>query len=84
MLKSQEHLLGFQKESFKNEYYPSLSLSGNYSYQGIGNSVPVFKGESKGVNWFNASAVSLNLKIPIFNGGATKSRIRQAEISLRN
>jgi outer membrane protein len=83
LLESQERLLGFQKESYKNEYYPSLSLSGNYSYQGMGNSVPLFKGESNGVNWFNASAVSLNLKIPIFNGGAPKSRIRQAEISIK-
>jgi outer membrane protein TolC len=83
LLESQERLLGYQKESYKNEYYPSLSLSGNYSYQGIGNSVPLFKGQSSGVNWFNASAVSVNLRIPIFNGGATKSRIRQAEVSIK-
>jgi len=83
LLESQERLLGYQKESFKNEYYPSLSLSGNYSYQGIGNSVPLFKGQNQGANWFNASAVSVNLRVPIFNGGATKSRIRQAEISIK-
>lgn len=83
VLESQETLLGYQKESFKNEYYPSLSLSSNYSYQGIGNSVPLFKGQSRGVNWFDAASVSLNLRIPIFNGGATKARIRQADISLQ-
>lgn len=83
LLKKQENLLQYQKEAYKAEYYPSLSLSGNYSYQGMGNSMPLFKGQSKGINWFDASAVSLNLRIPIFNGFATRSRIRQADISLK-
>jgi len=83
VLESQENLLGYQKESYKNEYYPSLSLSSNYSYQGIGNKVPLFKGQSQGVNWVDAASVSLNLRIPIFNGGATKARIKQADISLK-
>lgn len=83
LLRQQEDLLNFQKESIKAEYYPSLSLASNYSYQGIGNSVPLFKGKSSGVNWFDAASVSLNLRIPIFNGGATKSRIKQTEISIK-
>lgn len=83
LLRQQEDLLNFQMESIKAEYYPSLSLSGNYSYQGIGNSMPIGKGQAKGVNWFDVSSVSLNLRIPIFNGGATKSRIKQTEISIK-
>lgn len=83
LLKKQESLLEYQKEAYKSEYYPSLSLSGNYSYQGIGNKMPVFKGQQQGVNWFDASSVSLNLRIPIFNGFATRSRVRQADISLK-
>lgn len=83
LLRQQEDLLNFQKESIKAEYYPSLSLSSNYSYQGLGNTVPLFKGQSSGVNWVDAASVSLNLRIPIFNGGATKSRIRQTEISIK-
>ncbi len=83
LLRKQEDLLNFQKESIKAEYYPSLSLSSNYSYQGIGNKVPLFKGQEKGVNWFDAASVSLNLRIPIFNGGATKSRLKQTEVSIK-
>lgn len=82
LLERQEDLLQYQKEAYKSEYYPSLSLSGNYSYQGIGNKVPVFKGQKQGVNWFDAATVSLNLRIPIFNGFATRSRIRQADVSI--
>ena len=83
LLRKQNELLNFQKLAYKSEYYPSLSLGGNYSYQGLGNKMPVFKGKSQGVNWFDVSSVSLNLKIPIFNGFATRSRVRQADISIR-
>ncbi|RYZ16321.1 MAG: TolC family protein, partial [Chitinophagaceae bacterium] len=54
-----------------------------YSYQGTGNTFPVFKGQSAGANWFGAASVSLNLRVPIFNGGATKARIKQADIGIR-
>ena len=83
LLRRQEELLGYQKEAYKSEYYPSLSLGGNYSYQGISNKMPVFKGKEKGANWFDVAAVSLNLRIPIFNGGATKARLKQADVSIR-
>jgi outer membrane protein TolC len=82
LLETQEKLLQYQKEAYKSEYYPSLSLSGNYSYQGLGNKQPLFKGKEQGVNWVDAAAVSLNLRIPIFNGFATKSRIKQANIGI--
>lgn len=83
LLQKQEDLLNYQKESIKAEYYPSLSLSGSYSYQGIGNSMPIGKGQAKGVNWFDVGSFGLNLRIPIFNGGATKSRLKQTEVSIK-
>jgi|SRR6218665_18623 len=82
-LTQQAKLLQFQKEAYKAEYYPSLSLSGNYSYQGLGNSLPLFKGGSQGVTWFDYASMGLTLKIPIFNGFATRARIRQADVSIR-
>lgn len=83
LLNQQKRLQEYQKIAYKSEYYPSLSLSGNYSYQGLGNVMPVFKSLSDGVNWFDVASVSLNLRVPLFNGGATRSRIRQADISIR-
>ncbi|HEX2533013.1 MAG TPA: TolC family protein [Chitinophagaceae bacterium] len=83
VLRRQEDLLRYQKEAYKSEYYPSLSLSGNYSYQGMGNKMPVFKGKNQGVNWFDVATISLNLRVPIFNGGATRARLNQAEVSIR-
>lgn len=83
LLQKQGDLLQLQKEAYQNEYYPSLSLSGNYSFQGTGNKFPLFKGQSKGVNWFDAASFSLNLRIPLFNGFATRNRVKQADVSIR-
>ena len=83
LLKKQEQLLLFQKEAVKAEYYPTLSLNGNYGYQGLGNKFPIGKGSAQGVNWFDYASVGLNLKIPIFNGFATRSRVRQADIDVQ-
>ena len=83
VLQRQKELLAFQKESYKSEYYPTLSLSANYLYQGIGNEIPLFSGQSQGVNWFGAASVGLNLRVPIVDGGFTRSKVRQADVSLR-
>jgi outer membrane protein TolC len=83
VLNTQEKLLHYQREATRGEYMPSLSLSSSYSYQGISNGFPVFKGQKNGANWFDVASVGLNLRVPIFNGFATKSRVRQADISIK-
>ena len=80
VLKKQEELLVLQKEATKAAYYPSLSLSGNYGYQGVSNKFPI--GNSS-TNWFDYASVGLNLKIPIFNGFSTRSKVRQADVDIR-
>lgn len=82
LLKKQETLLHFQKDAVKAEYYPTLSLNGNYGYQGLGNKFPI-GGSKPAVNWFDYASIGLNLKIPIFNGFATRSRVRQADVDIR-
>lgn len=81
-LKSQETLLTYQKKSVAAGYYPTLSLSGSYNYQGLGNSFPLFS-SNDGVNWFDAASVGLNLKIPVFTGFGTQAKVRQADVELR-
>ena len=83
VLRKQEELLNYKKQSVMAEYYPTLSLSANYSYQGLSNSFPIFKGMDKGANWFDVSTIGLNLKVPIFNGKATRSRLNQADVELK-
>ncbi|MDB5246883.1 MAG: TolC family protein [Segetibacter sp.] len=83
VLRTQESLLQFQKQATKGEYYPTLSMSGAYSYQGLSNGFPIFKGQKNGANWFDVASVGLNLRVPIFNGFATKARLKQADVSIR-
>lgn len=83
VLQKQEQLLQLQKKSVLAEYYPSLSFSGSYSYQGVSNSFPVFKGQQNGANWFNVATIGLNLKVPIFNGNATRARVKQSEVEIK-
>lgn len=83
VLQKQEQLLQLQKKSVLAEYYPSLSFSGSYSYQGVSNSFPVFKGQQNGANWFNVATIGLNLKVPIFNGNATRARVKQSEVGIK-
>lgn len=82
VLEKQHELLKQKRQSILAEYYPSLSLTGNYSYQGLSNDFPVFKGASQGANWFDVSTVGLNLKVPIFNGNGTKARTKQVDIEI--
>lgn len=83
VLKKQEELLGWQKEANKAAYYPSLSLSAGYNYQGLGDKFPIGSGQSNGVFWTDYSMITLNLKVPIFNGFATKARVSMADIDIR-
>nr|WP_294905971.1 TolC family protein [uncultured Lacibacter sp.] len=83
VLRKQEQLLNYQKTSIKGANLPTVSIGGNYSYNALGNKFPLFKGSSQGVNWFDVSSISLNIKVPIFNGGATKSKVKQADVAIR-
>lgn len=83
LLKKEEELQEFQKKAYKAEYYPSLALSGNYSYNGISNKFDMFKGGGSTASWYDMAAVSLTLKIPIFDGFARRSRVSQASVTLK-
>jgi len=82
-LETQKQLLVYNKASIKAAYYPTLSLSGNYSYQGLGNKFPLSNAKpADGVYWMNFASVNLNLNIPIFTGFRTRSQVRQAQNQL--
>lgn len=83
LLKKQEELLEFQKTAIKGEYYPTLSLVAGYNYLGQGPEMPLFAKPADGVYWSDYSAVGLNLRIPIFTGFGTRSRVRQADIDIQ-
>lgn len=81
LLKNKE-LLEYNKKATEAAYYPTVNLTANYNWQGMGEKFPLVNGSSKGVMWSDYSAIGLGINIPIFNGFATKSKVQQAQIDL--
>jgi outer membrane protein TolC len=79
MLETKQKMLQIELQATRGGRYPTLSLSGGYSYQGLSNEFPYSAGDQ--ASWFDVASVSLNLKIPIFNGFATSAKIQQSKIA---
>jgi len=69
----------FNIKRYQLSQIPTFSLSGNYSKSAQRNNFDFF---GKG-DWYNVSAISLRISVPIFKGFATKARIGQARIQLQ-
>ncbi|MFC3196500.1 TolC family protein [Parapedobacter deserti] len=80
VLKKQEELLQYERKARRGEYFPTLSLDANYVFNTQSNKLNLYS--SNALN-FDMSAISLRLSIPIFDGFAKRSRIRQSDIALR-
>ena len=72
-------LNGLNVRRYKLSELPSVSLVGNYSIQAQRNKFDFF---GKG-DWFNTSYIGLQIRVPIFNGFAIKSRIQKAKLELQ-
>ena len=83
LLKSNEKLLEFQKKAEIAAYYPTLSLTAGYNYIGQGPKMPLFATPADKVYWSDYSGIGLNLKVPVFTGFRTKSKVSQADVKLR-
>jgi len=70
----------FNVQRYKLSRIPTLTLNGYYNRNAQRNTFDIFKG---GRDWFDISAVSLNLNIPIFTGFSTKAKIQRAKIELQ-
>ena len=83
LLEKQKELLAYKLKSIQADYYPSLAAFGTFGYQGMGDTFPWGNKPSDGVFWTNASAVGISLKLPIFNGFETRSKVRQAKVEIQ-
>ncbi|WP_443944725.1 TolC family protein [Pedobacter sp. AW1-32] len=82
LLDINKKLLQLQRKAYVSEYYPTLSLSGNYTYASQANGFD-YLNTRNGAIGYGASAIGLTLRFPIFNGFLTRSKIRQADVDLR-
>jgi outer membrane protein len=79
--KKEAELEGYQKKANKAAYYPTLTFNGNYSTNGVSDNFD-FIGHGTSSIWYQVGYISLNLNVPIFDGGARKSRVHQAQIAI--
>ncbi|RDC57305.1 TolC family protein [Pedobacter chinensis] len=82
LLDNQDKLLSLQRKAYVAEYYPTLSLSGNYTYSSQSNGFDFLSSNASSIG-FGSSAVGLTLRVPIFNGFLTRSKIRQADVEIK-
>lgn len=79
LIQAQRELNSVTLQQIKAGYLPSLSLSFHSSIQNQQNDLRIF---SKNAQWFPNSYVGLNLSIPIFDGLAKNSRVKQTRIQI--
>jgi outer membrane protein TolC len=79
MLQTQQHLAELDLKNTNVSRYPNVRLSGNF---GINNGRPTF-GALVTKSWFTASAVSLNVQVPIFDGFSRKYKAIQQQNTLQ-
>lgn len=81
LLNNGDKLLALQRKAYVSEYYPSLALSGNYTYSSQNDSFDFLNSSSTAIG-FGSSAIGLTLRVPIFNGFLTRAKIRQADVAI--
>ncbi|MNK25286.1 Outer membrane protein TolC precursor [compost metagenome] len=84
VLNKNRELLQYNLKATEAYLYPTVGLTANYGWAGMGKKFPLSNGLNNGVLWSDYSAIGLNINIPIFTGGATKSKIQQAEIDIQD
>ncbi len=84
VLNKQRELLQYNKKATEAYLYPTVGLTANYGWQGLGNKFPYFSGSAQGTNWSDYSSIGVAIKIPIFMGGQTKAQIQQADIDIQD
>ncbi len=76
-------LRDYDIQRYRLSKIPTLSVNGYYNKNAQRNEFDFFKGGGQNRDWFDISAFTLNLNIPIFNGFATNARIARAKLVQR-
>jgi len=82
LMDTQLKLLNLQRKAYVSEYYPTLALSGNYTYSSQSDSFDFLTSGASSIG-FGSSAIGVTLRVPIFSGFAIRSRVRQADVAIQ-
>lgn len=83
MLESQKEINLLNWKTINSGYYPALSFTGQYAYQGLRKEFKNYFQSSPENKWFNSSYIGLNLSIPIFDGFEKRSKARQVQLDFQ-
>ncbi|AEA45712.1 TolC family protein [Fluviicola taffensis] len=79
LIQAQREVYSVTLQQIKAGYLPSLSLNFHAGVQNMQNDLRIFE---KGAQWFPTSYIGLNLNVPIFDGLAKNSRVKQTKIQM--
>lgn len=79
VLRKQDELLGLNRDAKRAEFFPTASLSGQYIQNSQSNRFNLYTGNALNYNMLN---FTLNINIPIYDGGAKRARLDQAKVDI--
>lgn len=79
VLRKQDELYTLQRDAKRAEFFPTASLSGQYTQSTQSGKFNLY---TKNALNFNTANISLNINIPIFDGGAKRARVDQAKVDI--
>jgi outer membrane protein len=79
VLRKQEELLNLNKDAQVAEFYPKASLNGQWIQNTQSNKFNLYTGNALNYSMLN---FTLNINIPIYDGGAKRARVDQAKVEI--
>jgi outer membrane protein TolC len=77
--KTNVELYEVDKQNNIAAYIPTLSFYANYNFQAMRSEFDFFQ---SGKDWYNSSAIGLELKIPVFSGFKRLSKVEQSQLNI--
>ena len=73
-----------QKKLAKEEYLPTLSLTGNVMYSAYTDKFKNWFHSGESNHWYGSNGIGIALRVPIFDGFGRRSKVRKAQIDIDN
>ena len=71
-----------QKKLAKEEYLPTLSLTGNVMYSAYTDKFKNWFHSGESNHWYGSNGIGIALRVPIFDGFGRRSKVRKAQIDI--
>ena len=84
LLQEKSRLAEQQKKIVGHGYLPTLSLTGSWMYSAYTDKFKNWFHSGPSNHWYDSYGLGLSLRVPVFDGFDTRSRIRKAKIDVEN